>query len=59
MMKNNEVSSATAPVYSAGNAAENIPTIVRCECGRNVVLWDARSECVCGTIFSTDCNDLG
>lgn len=55
-MNNNQVSSATAPVYSAGNAVENIPTIVRCECGHNVVLYSVRSECVCGTVFVTEGN---
>lgn len=56
MTKNETVSSATAPVYFAGNAGLNIPTIVRCtECYvRNVVLWDARNVCLCGAAYDAN-----
>ena len=54
MTQRTEVSSATAPVYSAGNAAENIPTIIRCDCGKNVVLWDTYNVCLCGIVFISE-----
>jgi hypothetical protein len=61
-MTNNTINAAEQPMYSKGDLSQDIPHIVRCVCGTNVVLWHPRNECVgCGiTVLTTEhCRDEG